>query len=280
MLEKFKQLIWISTGGLLIGTIVRRGYDSIWGIPDITDSSIVDLGSILLGGSFVLLWIWTILTVLGILDHKPWTEAKEQWERFHSSPKGFPRLIFLCLRSLTTVGFLVPYFIVALIAFAILTSWDVFITLQFFGWWCAMVFGSWLLIVSQRKKSLAQEQDILGGNIVKLLDLPEQPGRFITNSLLVAFIFCSLQYNKISQSFGGGRPEKVIVFLKSEQPANTSSSFNLDGKVADLLFRRGTKLGFRVANMSEGQFVVIDQSQIDHLYVGNKIQGLDLSKLK
>jgi hypothetical protein len=55
MLEKFKQLIWISTGGLVIGTLIRHGYDAIRGIPDFVDSPILDIGPMLFGGSLALL---------------------------------------------------------------------------------------------------------------------------------------------------------------------------------------------------------------------------------
>jgi hypothetical protein len=99
-------------------------------------------------------------------------------------------------------------------------------------------------------------------------------------SLFFALVVGAFQYSKISQSFGGGRPEKVIVFLKPGEATNLPVQTILDGKMVDLLFRRGSKFGFRLGDTNDGQILVIDQSQIDHLYVGRKIQEFDLKKLK
>ena len=281
MLEKFKQLIWISTGGLVIGTLIRHGYDAIRGIPDFVDSPILDIGPMLFGGSLALLSIWMILTVTAMVDHRPWIEAKEQWDRFRPCPEGIPRFLFVCLRAaMNLLEYWAIYYFVALLACVALAAMDLVTTCQFFLGWCVVAFAGWVNVIGLQKKWFAEEPSTLRANAVKLLNLPEQPGRLVVGSLFVVFMFGLSQFGNISQSFGGGRPEKVIVFLRSGQPADTSSRIDLEGKVVDLLFRRGMKLGFRTANMVEGQVLVIDQSQVDHLYVGKKIQGLDLSKLK
>ncbi len=49
MLEKLKNTIWIIFGGLGVGVLVRRGYDSIRGIPNLADTPIIDIDSLLLG---------------------------------------------------------------------------------------------------------------------------------------------------------------------------------------------------------------------------------------
>ncbi|HEU5234286.1 MAG TPA: hypothetical protein VFU50_15600, partial [Terriglobales bacterium] len=85
------------------------------------------------------------------------------------------------------------------------------------------------------------------------------------------------QYSRISQVCGGGRPEKVIVFLKSGEQAKLAPQTNLDRQLVELAFRRGSKLRFQSIDGKDGQFLVIDTSQIDHLYVGSRISELSVS---
>lgn len=54
----------------------------------------------------------------------------------------------------------------------------------------------------------------------------------------------------------------------------------MEGKVVDLVFRRGSKLGFKEVGSQESQILVIDQEQVDHLYVGKALDKLDLAKLQ
>jgi hypothetical protein len=58
------------------------------------------------------------------------------------------------------------------------------------------------------------------------------------------------------------------------------SQISIDGRVVDLVFRRGPKLGFKAPGSSEDQILVIDETQIERLYVGRRVQELDPAKLK
>lgn len=281
MFDKFKQLVWISTGGLAVGTIIRRGNDAIRCIPNISDTPLVDVDSLLFGVSLVLLWIWMVLTVLAIIEHKPWAEAKDHWARsFPTGSKRF-RFLFLLLRWQNTVAtYLLIYFLVAAICCGALVSGDAKDAARFFLGWCFYVFLSWFGCFGQQKKWFGKEPDTLQANAVKLLDLPEQHGRFVVITLLMAFLIGAWQYKNISQNFGGGRPQKVVVFLKPGSPAILPTHVSLEGRVVDLLFRRGSKLGFKEPNSSEDQILVIDLAQIDRLYIGHRITELDPAKLK
>jgi hypothetical protein len=281
VLDRLKQLAWISFGGLAVGTLIRHGQDALRGIPNLTDAPVVDLDSILLGGSFILLWIWLMLTVLAIVEHKPWTEAKEHWIKTYPGQDGKLRPIFLLIRCYSTfTAYLWIYFAFALCFCLALTSGNVRDTFQFFLGWCLLVFSNWFFFIGTRKKWFSKEPDTLEANTVKLLDLPESHGHFVVVSIIAALIFAALGYGKVSQDFGGGKPERVVVFLKPGQSADLPSQVSVEGKVVNLVFRRGSKFGFRASDSSDGHILVIDQDKIDRLYVGNRIDDLDLSKLK
>lgn len=279
--DKFKQLAWISFGGLAIGTLIRRGDDALRGIPNLADAPIIDLDSILFGGSFILLWIWLMLAVLALIEHKPWTEAKEHWTKCYPGRDGKQRLLFLLLRCLSTVTtYLWIYFAFAFCFCLALTSGNLHDALLFFFGWCFFVLTNWLFFVGTQKKWISKEPDTLEANAEKLLNLPESHGRFVVASIVVALILGVLLYRRVSQDFGGGKPEKVIVFLKPGQSGNLPSQGSVEGKVVNLVFRRGSKFGFRASDSNDDQTLVIDQDKIDRLYVGTKIDKIDLSKLK
>jgi hypothetical protein len=54
----------------------------------------------------------------------------------------------------------------------------------------------------------------------------------------------------------------------------------IEGKVVELAFRRGSKLGFKAYTSCDNRYVVIDQEKIDTMYVGEKLKELDASKFK
>ncbi len=72
----------------------------------------------------------------------------------------------------------------------------------------------------------------------------------------------------------------MIVALKPGSTVKLPTQVSPEGKVVELLFRRGSKLGFKIPGSSDGQILILDQSQIDYLYAGRDIQKLDPAKIK
>jgi hypothetical protein len=281
-LDRFKNLVWISTGGLVVGTLIRHGYDAVRRVPDIADSPFIDLGAVLLGASFILLWLLVILAVTAIVQRRPWKEAVEHWERsFPAGRKGIARNVWLCMRFLNTVAeYLLGYFVIAFIWCYAITAGDLTHAFEFFACWSLMAIGSPFYMAGIQKKWFSHEPDLLGKNVVWLLDLPDIHGRFIFAALFLSLWFGLSQYPNISQALGGGKPERAVVFLKGRQLTGSPSQTNPTGKVVYLMFRRGSKFGFRTEDSKDAPILVLDQEQIDHLYVGVGIEGADLSNLK
>jgi hypothetical protein len=280
-LDQFKNLVWISTGGLVVGTSIRHGYDAIHRVPDIADSPLIDLGALLLGASFILLWLLVILASAAIVQRRPWKEAVEHWDRsFPAGRKGIARNIWLFMRFQSTVtSYIAGYFVVAFIWCYAITAGDLTHAFEFFGYWSLFAIAIPLFMAGVEKKWFSQEPDMLGKNVVTLLNLPDIHGRFVFASMVISFWFGMIQYTNISQALGGGRPEKAVVFLKGRELSGSPSQSNLTGKVMYLIFRRGSKFGFKAEDMKDVPILVLDQEQIDHLYVGTGIDRADLSKL-
>ena len=105
-------------------------------------------------------------------------------------------------------------------------------------------------------------------------------GKQVVMIIFVAFIQGVFQYPNISQHFGGGKPEKVIVFLKKGNSLLLPSQQNLEGRIVDLVFHRGTKYGFKAESWSPSHIVVIDQDKVDRIYAGSGVKELDPTKLQ
>lgn len=280
-LDYFKNLVWISTGGLVVGTSIRHGYDAINRVPDLADSPLIDLGAILLGGSFILLWLLVILTSIAIIQRRPWKEATEHWERcFPESRKGIARSVWLCTRCLNTIaGFLSGYFVIAFIWCYAITAGDLPHAFEFFGYWSFFVIAMQFYKTGVEKKWFSHEPDMLGKNVVTLLKLPDIQGRFVFAAITISFVLGISQYPNISQALGGGKPEKAVLFMKDHQLTGPPSQNNPKGKLVYLMFRRGSKFGFKSDDLKDTPILVLDQEQIDHLYVGTGTASSDLSKL-
>jgi hypothetical protein len=213
LLEKLKNVLWVIFGGYGIGLITRRGYDSVWGIPQLNDSASIDLNCVLYGSVFIALWLWMIATVWAIIEHKPWIEAKEHWKRCYPDGNGRFQLLWLMLRSFTTIGaYLAIYF---LGAYAICVSMcggynkD---SKTMFGIWCGYVLLSWIVWKGQENNILSSnEPDTLERNIATILDLPSDRGKFVVISIIVSLAFAVRQYPVVTQAFGGGKSEKAIM---------------------------------------------------------------------
>lgn len=223
-----------------------------------------------------------IATVLAIIEHKPWIEAKQHWERCYPTGNGRFKLTWLLLRSFTTIGaYLAIYFLGAYALCVTMCGGYSKDSYTMFGIWCGYVFINWLVWKGQEKNIFSSnEPDTLERNIAALLDLPSDRGKFVVITIIVSLVFGVRQYPVVTQAFGGGKPEKAIVVLKDGLSVDLPSRGTVEGKVVELAFRRGSKLGFKAYTSSDNRFVVIDQEKIDRMYVGEKLEELDAAKLK
>lgn len=276
MKERFKNLAWIVFGGYGIGIIVRRSWDSIMGIPNLVDVSLIDLDSILYGSNLIVLLLLFHLAVQPFTKYNPWVEAKKRWKKRFSNKKNLIKIPWIFLRGLK-IAFLSTfiYFMLASIICVALAGKTDGDWLKIFLGWCGLVFFNWFFVMGTCEPTVGLEK-----NIAKLLGLPVKNGTIIVFFILVTFMFGIVIYPKVRQSFGGGKPEKAIVFLKQGHSATLPSLENIDGKMVNIVFRKGTKIGFQNIDSKNNNILVIDQEKIDRLYVGNKINEIDIEKLK
>jgi len=281
MHEKFKNVLWVVFGGYGIGLLTQRGYDSARGIPQFNDSALIELNCVLYGSAFIMLWLWMITTISAMMEHKPWVEANQHWERSYPAGNGKFKLLWLLFRSSNTiVTYLIIYFVGAYVLCSTMCGGYNKDSKVMFSIWFVYTLLSWLVAKGQENNKLALEPDTLERNLAALLDLPLDRGKFVIITIIVSLTFGVRQYPVVTQAFGGGKPEKVIIVLKEGLSVNLPSGETVEGKVVELAFRRGNKLGFKAYTSSNNRFVVIDQDKIDKMYVGEKLEGLNVAKYK
>jgi hypothetical protein len=149
----------------------------------------------------------------------------------------------------------------------------------FFGWSFGVLLN-WFLVQGVRAKKLSTDRDHLEEGIVRLFDLPKIEGGIIVSSLIASSLFAISQYHRVSQTFGGGKPEPAIIFMKANQRVNLPSQEAIDGIAVDVVFRKGTKIGVKAKDWSDRHILIIDQDKIDRIYMGRGILELDPAKLK
>jgi len=265
----------MSSGGLAIGVLVRRAKDSAAGIPDLSDSVLSDPTSLIFGVVFVAEWLLIMLTVTAIEELKPLHNAREFYAG-RSNIGSIRKVVLIANRTLVLFAtYLWPYFIIAIIGLNALTG-DPQQAIKLFGWWCLTLVSGWFGWRDREAGKAPLESETLQRNAIHLLGLPEIEGRFAVITLAAALVFGYLQYDKVAQPFGGGKPEDAVVFLK--QPATTSQDefSRIDGQLVQIVFRRGSKIGIRISNMTANQFLVLDASQFDHVYTGKQIKEFKL----
>ena len=274
--EPYKHLVWITSGSVGVGLVVRRAHDALSGLPLLGDAPFVDVSGLLFGASILFLWFWEVLTIRAIKARKPWAEATEHCERCFPDAELNYKLTFRCLRCmLTFAAYILPYFGIAALACIVLVAGDVVPAILLFSGWCWWVLVAWAVSVLVQKGVVSNGPQVLEANVVELLKLPEDNGTFIVLSLLVALTVGTLAYGRISQQFGGGRPEKVVLFLKPGVTAILPNGKHLESGILKVLFRRGSKLGITSSDTEGGGILILDDSQIDHLYVGKAIEKRD-----
>jgi len=222
-----------------------------------------------------------ITTISAMMEHKPWVEANQHWERSYPAGNGKFKLLWLLFRSSNTiVTYLIIYFVGAYVLCSTMCGGYNKDSKVMFSIWFVYTLLSWLVAKGQENNKLALEPDTLERNLAALLDLPLDRGKFVIITIIVSLTFGVRQYPVVTQAFGGGKPEKVIIVLKEGLSVNLPSGETVEGKVVELAFRRGNKLGFKAYTSSNNRFVVIDQDKIDKMYVGEKLEGLNVAKYK
>jgi hypothetical protein len=282
MLNKLKNIIWVIFAGLGIGVLIRRGYDSILNIPNITDYPLIDFDSILFGSSILFFLIFIFFIIISIVKVNPLQEARNHWDASYPDKKGKYEFGWTLFRMAKTLNEDVFFFMSLLFCFCMALTGD-FLgsdSRRLFSI-CLLTIGILVFLVTGNNKIMARKSDKTMEEIgANLLNLPEAEGKSVLILIFIALGVGTIGYKHISQVFGGGKPEPAIVFLKTEKLGKLPSLEPISGQIVDIVFRRGSKIGIKKHKYSEYHLIVIDQSDIDRIYCGKGIFQLDPSKLK
>lgn len=280
MSEKWKNAGWIVIIGYVIGLFTRRGYDSMLGIPSMIDSPIIDIDSILYGGSIVFLWLWMLITVSVYRELTPLKEAHKWWENHYGTDAIKGKKISIFIRwALNINTYHIIYYIVASGVCFLLAGGFNRAGLYFFLYWFVYSVVNWYITNGIINGKFAKEPEALEESASFHFGISGEEGKLAVLSLIVASGVSAMMFPKVSQSFGGGKPERVIVKLKPGNIVTLPSQVSIENKMVDLVFRRGNKFGFREVNWSNNHIVVIDGEKIDRLYIGKGVSQLDPHKL-
>lgn len=266
-----KNFSWIVFGGGAIGLAVRKRHEAKLHIPDLYDMPIIDLQSILLGTSFVVMFLLSVVAAYAAYEISPWREAKRHWDICWPARIGKPLMVFLLVRSsLTFLGAVGIYFI--FICFLIGAVTDGFGS----GWFYIAIWfiGFYFLNFIQFKLMSfgvvsSSERFDFSVHISKLFNLPIREGGIVLSSLFAIFFLLVLNFDLISQSFGGGRPVEVRIFFKKNEGDNLHE---ISGSIVDVIWRRGSKVILRKI-CGNGDIFVVDQSQVEFFYILPLVDG-------
>jgi hypothetical protein len=262
MQNNLKDILWIVFGGLTIGTIVQRANDSLRGIPNLSSSPLVELDSVIYGCCFIILAQWIIVGILGLVELKPRMKGEQEWACLTKKPrfKG-PWIVKFCL--IKTFPYLASHFV-----------FSGFFVLALFGFdrtaiiaallWYFVVAALWTSLILNKSEEASPTFDLTINHASAILALPQKHGPIILGLVFLGLIFGSIAYPYVSQSFGGGKPEMISLYLK---PGSIVSQEEINGKQIALLFRRGPLLGVKVTHLGRERVMVIHQNDVERIYL-------------
>ena len=268
--DKAKQVAWLGLAAYSIGLLVQRGWDSINHIPLIYENSLFDINQIIYGFFFMFLFIWSLITINTIKEMR----LKSKTE-FPETQK-----LIITLRNIFLSGPITSLFLffIPIAGSMILASGINLLTVYFYINFIFITFACYLGV----KDGIAgkKEPEGIETHLSDFIGTDGADRKVIMSLVFVALIQGFVTYPIMPQSMGGGRPEKVLIFLKNNNAEPLPDYGQLNGHLVDLIFKRQSKLGVRSITSGDRNILIIDDSAIDHIYAGPNLEQIDTNKLK